>query len=81
MVVNGDNQAASTFIFGLVERALIPLGLHHICILFWYSFGDYTTQAGQSDPRRPDHLFKMLEEGVKSFQQRHLTRTPVVHAG
>ena len=30
VVVNGDNQAASTFIFGLVERALIPLGLHHI---------------------------------------------------
>ncbi|MCP5716258.1 PTS transporter subunit EIIC, partial [Klebsiella pneumoniae] len=25
VVVNGDNQAASTFIFGLVERALIPL--------------------------------------------------------
>lgn len=29
-VMNGDHQAASTFLFlfGLVERPLIPLGLH-----------------------------------------------------
>ena len=68
MVVNGDNQAASTFIFGLVERALIPLGLHHIWYpSFWYSFGDYTTQAGQVIHGDQTIWFKMLEEGVKSF--------------
>ena len=68
VVVNGDNQAASTFIFGLVERALIPLGLHHIWYpSFWYSFGDYTTQAGQVIHGDQTIWFKMLEEGVKSF--------------
>ncbi|KAG1716255.1 hypothetical protein ID866_913 [Astraeus odoratus] len=68
VIVNGDNQAASTFIFGLVERALIPLGLHHIWYpSFWYSFGDYTTQAGQVIHGDQTIWFKMLEEGVKSF--------------
>ncbi|HAZ53720.1 MAG TPA: PTS N-acetylglucosamine transporter subunit IICB [Franconibacter helveticus] len=68
VVVNGDNQAASTFIFGLVERALIPLGLHHIWYpSFWYSFGDYTTQSGQLIHGDQTIWFKMLEEGVKSF--------------
>ncbi|ELY4501373.1 PTS transporter subunit EIIC [Cronobacter sakazakii] len=68
VIVNGDNQAASTFIFGLVERALIPLGLHHIWYpSFWYSFGDYTTQSGQVIHGDQTIWFKMLEEGVKSF--------------
>lgn len=68
VVVNGDNQAASTFIFGLVERALIPLGLHHIWYpSFWYSFGEYTTHTGQVIHGDQTIWFKMLEEGVKSF--------------
>ena len=68
LIVNGDNQAASTFIFGLVERALIPLGLHHIWYpSFWYSFGDYTTATGQVIHGDQTIWFIMLEEGVKSF--------------
>ncbi|WP_029569157.1 PTS transporter subunit EIIC [Pantoea ananatis] len=68
VIVNGDNQAASTFIFGLVERALIPLGLHHIWYpSFWYSFGDYVTKTGQVIHGDQTIWFKMLEEGVKSF--------------
>ncbi|MFZ3388628.1 PTS transporter subunit EIIC [Buttiauxella gaviniae] len=68
VIVNGDNQALSTFIFGLVERALIPLGLHHIWYpSFWYSFGEYTTTAGQVIHGDQTIWFKMLEEGVKSF--------------
>jgi len=68
VIVNGDNQALSTFIFGLVERALIPLGLHHIWYpSFWYSFGEYTTSAGQVIHGDQTIWFKMLEEGVKSF--------------
>lgn len=68
VVVNGDNQAMSTFIFGTVERALIPLGLHHIWYpSFWYSFGEYTTQTGQIIHGDQTIWFKMLEEGVKSF--------------
>ncbi|HEI8867020.1 TPA: PTS transporter subunit EIIC [Serratia odorifera] len=68
LVVNGDNQALSTFIFGMTERALIPLGLHHIWYpSFWYSFGDYTTQTGQVIHGDQTIWFKMLAEGVKSF--------------
>ncbi|MCS3407027.1 PTS transporter subunit EIIC [Serratia sp. AKBS12] len=68
LVVNGDNQALSTFIFGMTERALIPLGLHHIWYpSFWYSFGDYTTQTGQVIHGDQTIWFKMLAEGVKTF--------------
>lgn len=68
MIVNGDNQALSTFIFGLTERALIPLGLHHIWYpSFWYSFGNYTTSAGSVIHGDQTIWFKMLEDGVKSF--------------
>ncbi|NRD77671.1 PTS transporter subunit EIIC [Bacillus sp. BRMEA1] len=42
------NLTLSAFIFGLVERSLIPFGLHHIWYApFWYQFGSYTTKAGQ----------------------------------
>ena len=81
VVVNGDNRAASTFIFGLVERALIPLGLHHIWYpSFWYSFGDYTTRAGR-DPRRPDHLVQDAGRRGEILQQRHLPERREIHAG
>jgi glucose-specific phosphotransferase system IIBC component len=42
------NLTLSAFIFGVVERALIPFGLHHIWYNpFWYQFGSYTTKTGQ----------------------------------
>ncbi|MGN6618596.1 MAG: glucose-specific PTS transporter subunit IIBC, partial [Ilyomonas sp.] len=42
------NLTLSAFIFGLIERSLIPFGLHHIWYApFWYQFGSYTTKAGQ----------------------------------
>ncbi|OIK15891.1 PTS glucose transporter subunit IICBA [Bacillus sp. MUM 116] len=42
------NLTLSAFIFGVIERALIPFGLHHIWYNpFWYQFGSYTTKAGQ----------------------------------
>ncbi|MCM3125793.1 MULTISPECIES: glucose-specific PTS transporter subunit IIBC [unclassified Mesobacillus] len=42
------NLTLSAFIFGVVERSLIPFGLHHIFYSpFWYEFGQYTTQAGE----------------------------------
>ena len=42
------NLTLSAFIFGVIERALIPFGLHHIFYSpFWYEFGTYTTKAGQ----------------------------------
>lgn len=67
-VINGGNQALSTFIFGFTERALIPLGLHHIWYpTFWFSFGEYTTQAGTLINGDQTIWFKMFSEGVKSF--------------
>jgi PTS system D-glucosamine-specific IIC component len=42
------NLTLSAFIFGVVERALVPFGLHHIWYNpFWYQFGSYTTKSGQ----------------------------------
>lgn len=67
-IVNGGNQAISTFIFGFAERALIPTGLHHIFYApFWFNFGDYITQAGNTIHGDQAIWFKMFEEGVKTF--------------
>ncbi|MDZ5474403.1 glucose-specific PTS transporter subunit IIBC [Bacillus sp. 31A1R] len=42
------NLTISAFIFGVVERALIPFGLHHIFYSpFWYEFGEYVNKAGE----------------------------------
>jgi len=41
------NPIPGAFIFGLIERSLIPFGLHHVWYpIFWYEFGEYTTAAG-----------------------------------
>lgn len=67
-VVNGSNQAISTFIFGFMERALIPTGLHHIFYApFWFNFGNYVTQTGNIIHGDQAIWFKMFEEGIKSF--------------
>jgi glucose PTS system EIICBA or EIICB component len=42
------NLTLSAFVFGVIERSLIPFGLHHIFYSpFWFEFGNYTTKAGQ----------------------------------
>ncbi|AGK52090.1 glucose-specific PTS transporter subunit IIBC [Bacillus sp. 1NLA3E] len=41
------NLTLSAFIFGVVERSLIPFGLHHIFYSpFWYEFGEYIPKNG-----------------------------------
>jgi hypothetical protein len=36
-----------TFVYGVLNRLLIPFGLHHILNSFiWFVFGEYTTPAG-----------------------------------
>jgi glucose-specific phosphotransferase system IIBC component len=41
------NLTLTTFIFGIIERALIPFGLHHIFYApFWFEFGQYVNLAG-----------------------------------
>lgn len=40
------NLVLTTFIFGIIERSLIPFGLHHIFYApFWFEFGSYVNQA------------------------------------
>jgi glucose-specific phosphotransferase system IIBC component len=59
------NPVPGAFVFGLIERALIPFGLHHVWYpIFWYEFGEYTTAAG--DLVRGDQRiwFAQLADGV-----------------
>lgn len=46
--VTTQNTALAAFIFGVIERALIPFGLHHIFYApFWFEFGTYVTPTGE----------------------------------
>ncbi len=68
------NVAVSAFVFGLVERSLIPFGLHHIWYSpFWFQFGEYTNQAGdlvQGDQRI---FFAQLRDGVEFTAGTYMT--------
>jgi PTS system glucose-specific IIC component len=42
-----QNPAIGVFIYGVVERALLPFGLHHIWNALWFfQFGSYTPPGG-----------------------------------
>ncbi len=46
--VTGENTALAVFLYGLVERSLLPFGLHHIWnVPFFFQIGSFTTAAGQ----------------------------------
>jgi PTS system D-glucosamine-specific IIC component len=63
------NRTLAAFIFGVIERSLIPFGLHHIFYApFWYEFGSYTNAAG--DLVRGDQ--RIFMEQIKDNVQ-HLT--------
>lgn len=67
-LANGANTNISTFIFGVVERSLIPFGLHHIFYApFWFQFGDYMDKAGQVVNGDQAIWFAMLKDGVTTF--------------
>ncbi|AWB45647.1 PTS glucose transporter subunit IICBA [Paenibacillus sp. CAA11] len=59
------NRTLAAFIFGVIERSLIPFGLHHIFYSpFWFEFGEYTNKAGQLI-RGDQHIFMaQLRDGV-----------------
>ena len=62
----GTNQTVSALIFGIVERALIPFGLHHIWYNpFWYQFGEYINSSGQLIIGDQAIFFAQLKEGVE----------------
>lgn len=44
----GENTAFAVFIYGVVERALLPFGLHHIWnVPFFFEIGSFTTPDGK----------------------------------
>jgi PTS system D-glucosamine-specific IIC component len=67
-LANGTNTNVSTFIFGLIERSLIPFGLHHIFYSpFWFEFGEYINKAGEVVRGDNRIWFEMLKDGVPAF--------------
>ncbi|MBX7318906.1 glucose-specific PTS transporter subunit IIBC [Clostridium chauvoei] len=59
------NQTMASFIFGVVERGLIPFGLHHIWYNpFWYQFGEYINASGQLIMGDQAIFFEQLKDGV-----------------
>ncbi|AGK97827.1 glucose-specific PTS transporter subunit IIBC [Clostridium pasteurianum] len=59
------NPTIAAFIFGVIERALIPFGLHHIWYNpFWYQFGEYVNKSGQLVNGDQKIFFAQLKDGV-----------------
>ncbi|KOR23839.1 glucose-specific PTS transporter subunit IIBC [Clostridium sp. FAM 1755] len=59
------NKTLSALIFGIIERALIPFGLHHIFYNpFWFQFGEYVNKAGQLVNGDQTIFFAQLKDGV-----------------
>ncbi|GAA0177386.1 glucose-specific PTS transporter subunit IIBC [Clostridium sediminicola] len=60
------NLTLSAFVFGVIERSLIPFGLHHIFYNpFWYQFGEYANKAGQIVNGDQQIFFAQLKDGVQ----------------
>ncbi|PAB59802.1 glucose-specific PTS transporter subunit IIBC [Anaeromicrobium sediminis] len=59
------NKTVAAFIFGVVERALIPFGLHHIFYNpFWFEFGEYINKAGEVVRGDQAIFFAQLKDNV-----------------
>ncbi|MBB5323884.1 PTS system D-glucosamine-specific IIC component [Anoxybacillus tepidamans] len=59
------NKTLAAFIFGVIERALIPFGLHHIFYApFWFEFGEYVNKAGEVVHGDQKIFFAQLKDGV-----------------
>lgn len=61
------NPTVAAFIFGVIERSLIPFGLHHIFYNpFWYQFGEYASKASGAIVRGDQTIFMAQ---LKDFTQ------------
>jgi glucose-specific phosphotransferase system IIBC component len=59
------NKTLAAFIFGVIERALIPFGLHHIFYApFWFEFGEYVSKTGEIVHGDQKIFFAQLKDGV-----------------
>lgn len=62
------NLAVSAFIFGVIERSLIPFGLHHIFYSpFWFEFGQYTNAAGELVRGDQAIFMAQIKDGVQDL--------------
>ncbi len=80
-LANEVNTNVSTFIFGVIERALIPFGLHHIFYApFWYQFGEYTNKAGEivngDNTNVSTFIFGVIERALIPFGLHHIFYAP-----
>ncbi|WP_181350710.1 glucose-specific PTS transporter subunit IIBC [Thalassobacillus sp. CUG 92003] len=67
LMLNG-NIHVSAFFFGVIERSLIPFGLHHIFYSpFWFEFGSYTNAAGEIVRGDQQIFFAQMRDGVEEF--------------
>ncbi|RSL30800.1 PTS glucose transporter subunit IICBA [Salibacterium salarium] len=67
-LVTESNTTLSVFIFGIIERALIPFGLHHVFYNpFWYEFGTYINAAGETITGDQQIFFAQYTDGVEEF--------------
>ncbi|MCA1066556.1 glucose-specific PTS transporter subunit IIBC [Rossellomorea sp. AcN35-11] len=63
-----ENRAFAAFVFGVIERALIPFGLHHIFYSpFWFEFGTYTSEAGNIIRGDQAIFMKQIQDGVQDL--------------
>lgn len=61
-----SNETLAAFIFGTIERSLIPFGLHHIFYSpFWFEFGEYINQAGEVVRGDQRIFMAQLRDGVE----------------
>ncbi len=64
----GGNLAISAFIFGVIERSLIPFGLHHIFYSpFWFEFGQYKNAAGEIVRGDQAIFMAQIKDGVQNL--------------
>ncbi|WP_044749420.1 glucose-specific PTS transporter subunit IIBC [Bacillus alveayuensis] len=60
------NKTLAAFVFGVIERSLIPFGLHHIFYApFWFEFGSYVNGAGEIVRGDQRIFFEQLKDGVE----------------
>ncbi|WP_379966712.1 glucose-specific PTS transporter subunit IIBC [Ectobacillus sp. sgz5001026] len=59
------NRTLAAFIFGVIERSLIPFGLHHIFYApFWFEFGSYTDKLGNIVHGDQKIFFAQIKDGA-----------------
>lgn len=62
------NLTVSAFVFGVIERSLIPFGLHHIFYSpFWFEFGEYITKAGELVRGDQKIFMKQITDNVQNL--------------